>query len=576
MILHKAKAYITEDDKAYIAEREQIISDTVNQLQTLAEREKNGVSTDELLSNSEQVAMLWDIYQTASDEINTRRRITEERYIASFNNDIEAVLADIAEIADAFTKKDYLLYYKAQREVSEYYASNVDDPKAKKNILGLHKRGYNDCLLYLKVITRVQLNALYRIHENTENDFSDPLTGEYKKPVKELDRANAILEAKAGTLYRKPKNPAPRTIKTKSELAERYQAPDEKKLFSMPTSPAINLIQESLIHGSNLKEIGERKKAFNHSASYELQGQGNSRRLTKNTDKGTVTLEIPDINQVVGNNKTAKKLFTYAIIKANEQAVFNGELGRNYITFPLQELVKLGMYKNDTTARRGFDAGASLLTSLKVKGSIRKSPKSVASIETLEVLFTGANIKNGQCTLYLNERINWGFLFQYFTIMPRESLKLQNRAFDLCHYVFTRARQLKGDIEKKGYFTISFRAIQERLALPSEVGNRRPQQLIKQPIDEAIANIEATLRTADIELLTVVNEDAPIKEWLDTGYLRVTLKGEYAREFIALSKEQRKQIDNRRKRTDRITEKAIAMRMANSDKLDNGNPGTSS
>ena len=111
------------------------------------------------------------------------------------------------------------------------------------------------------------------------------------------------------------------------------------------------------------------------------------------------------------------------------------------------------------------------LTSLKIKGHIQQTKKKGSSIDALEVLFTGARIERGQCTIYFNERISWSFIAQYFTILPRYYFRLPNRASDLLYYIFYLARQHTRDIEERGYFTIGFRAIQHRLQLPSEVGN---------------------------------------------------------------------------------------------------------
>ncbi len=574
MIIDKVKPFYTDEDKRYIAERWEAAKAAWWQGAVLANEaaqptgdDQEPPTGDELENLAAEIQKAALLAESVLKENDDRKHEITKRYIASFSNDTQAVLADAAEILDAIEKSDYIKYIESEKDKIEFNEKYKEEPSENKKKQTAPRRCYKDFVKFLSIQTNIQRVALYLIHQNTTGEQVILSDTELPPPVKGIPELDNLIDAKAQKFYKKPKGAA---SKTKAELVERYQAPEAYNLFTLPTSPALNLITEMFIHGRNLKGLPERKHSFNNSARYEIQGQGNSRRLTETTAKGTVMLEIPDINQVIGNNKTAKKFFTFAIIKANEQAIFNGDMGRNFISFPLQELVSLGMYKSEMSARQGFNAGADILTSLKIKGSMQKSPKSTAAIDALEVLFTGANIKNGQCTIYLNERINWSFLFQYFTIIPREALKLQNRAFDLCVYIFTRARQLKDKVKKDGFFTISFRSIHERLALPSEVGNRKPQQQIKQPIDDAIQNIEETLQNTDIELLTIVNEDAPIKEWLDQGYLKVSLKGDYATLFIELSNEQQKQIANKQKRKDRITEKAIALKMATSDKISGG------
>jgi hypothetical protein len=282
--------------------------------------------------------------------------------------------------------------------------------------------------------------------------------------------------------------------------------------------------------------------------------------------KAQVTLELADIDKLTGSNKPAKKLFVLTLIKANEQAIFDGQLARDYVSFPLQELVDIGFYKSLRSARTGFNSGMDALTSLKVKGHIQQSKKKKTTIDALEVLFTGAKIEKNQCFIRLNYAIDWGFIVQYFTILPRYYFALPNRASDLLYYIFYLARQHTKDIEERGYFTIGFRAIQHRLQLPSEVGNREPTKTIRQPIEEAIEELETAhsnlYGNTEFCLLPVYDEAASIADYLDNGYLQVTLTGEFAKTFVEISKDTAKQIETARKRKERITEKAIAIKQA--------------
>lgn len=342
----------------------------------------------------------------------------------------------------------------------------------------------------------------------------------------------------------------------------------ESGFYNVPDSTASNLVMEVLGAGENIADLPARKKQINHSQSYAVMENGKSRQVILTTEKAAVTIELADIDKLTGSNKPAKKLFVLSLIKANEQAIHNGQLTQNYISFPLQELVDIGFYKALRSARQGFNDGTDALTSLKVKGHIQQTKKRSKDISALEVLFTGANIKNGQCTIYFNERINWGFIAQYFTILPRYYFKLPNRASDLLYYIFYIARQRTKEIEERGYFTIGFRAIQHRLQLPSEVGNTRPQQTIKQPIEEAIEQLETEhhLLYGNTEFSLLLQPDnydsLNIKEYLDNGYLKICLTGEFAQTYIAISKDTSRQIEQAEKRRERITEKAVAIKTA--------------
>ena len=344
------------------------------------------------------------------------------------------------------------------------------------------------------------------------------------------------------------------------------KAQQESNFYNVPDSTASNLILETLGAGENIADLPARKKQINHNTTYEVLEDGKRRQVSVINPKAKVTIELADIDKMTGSNKPAKKLFVLSLIKANEQAIFDGQLTKDYISFPLQELIDIGFYKTPQSARTGFKAGMDALTSLKIKGHIQQTKKRGSSIDALEVLFTGANIKNGQCTVYFNPRISWSFIAQYFTILPRYYFKLPNRASDLLYYIFFLARQHTRDIEERGYFTIGFRAIQHRLQLPSEAATKNPQRDIKDPIDEAIEELETEhsliYGNTEFSLLPVYDEAASIKDYLDNGYLKVGLTGAFAQTYIKISKDTAKQIEQAEKRQARITEKAVAIKTA--------------
>lgn len=344
------------------------------------------------------------------------------------------------------------------------------------------------------------------------------------------------------------------------------KAQQESNFYNVPDSTASNLILETLGAGENIADLPARKKQINHNTTYEVLEDGKRRQVSVINPKAKVTIELADIDKMTGSNKPAKKLFVLSLIKANEQAIFDGQLTKDYISFPLQELIDIGFYKTPQSARTGFKAGMDALTSLKIKGHIQQTKKRGSSIDALEVLFTGANIKNGQCTVYFNPRISWSFIAQYFTILPRYYFKLPNRASDLLYYIFFLARQHTRDIEERGYFTIGFRAIRHRLQLPSEIDNGNPYRTIKQPIEEAIEELETEhsllYGNTEFSLLPVYEEAASIKDYLDNGYLRVGLTGAFAETYIEISKDTAKKIEQAEKRQARITEKAVAIKTA--------------
>ena len=186
----------------------------------------------------------------------------------------------------------------------------------------------------------------------------------------------------------------------------------ETSFYNVPDSTASNLVLDVLGAGADLADLPDRKRQVNHNTEYEVLEDGNKRLISLKNGTGTaeITIELADIEKVTGSNKPAKKLFVLSLIKANEQAIHNGQLTKDYISFPLQELVDIGFYKSLRSASTGFFSEFGALTSIKIGGKVQKNKKQ----KGVRVLFTGARIENGQCYVFFNPYINWSFLIQYY------------------------------------------------------------------------------------------------------------------------------------------------------------------
>lgn len=367
-----------------------------------------------------------------------------------------------------------------------------------------------------------------------------------------------------------------------------------EKLFSLPSSPAVNMTMEALSL-SNKTELQKayvsRKRQINHAGTFDVLANGDVRQIVSETNGSKVTVQIDDINRLSKGRTPAKKLFVFALKKLNEKALSNGVLVNNKLAISLEELVELGCYPDLHAARRAYNVGKEILTSIKVRGVLTKG-KNKIEVEALRVLFTGADtIKGKEGILYLNNQIDWGFLAAFFTVLPAWAFAISApKAFDLVCYIFLQARQ-HSKLEKlatKGYFDISFRSIQQRLSLPSEEGNANPNRTIREPLEEAILRIDGTygeynrknkikIKDGQEELyLQVMYDKRPlseveetdgfrtltIKEWLDKCSLRVYLRGEYLKPFVQLHTDQQRQIQAAQHRKERIIDQAKAINTA--------------
>ena len=341
--------------------------------------------------------------------------------------------------------------------------------------------------------------------------------------------------------------------------------PADDKFYNLPTSTASNFIIESLGAGGNIADLPARKKKVDHGTHYEVQKNGNIIRVIMTSPKAELTIELPNMDNL-GSNTPTKSFFNLVLGKVNERAMFDGRLARDELSFPLQELVDIGLYQTPQSARKGFYASMDVLTSIKLKGKIRETKKKIRSFPRLEVIFIGAYIERGQCVVRLNNAIDWRFLIRYFTIIPKYFYSLTNRSNDLVYYISYLARQNTKEIAERGYFTISFRAIQCKLNLPSEKTTKNPKRDIQDAIENAIVEIETAhfnqYKNMDLQLLPCYDEDASIKEYLDNGYLKVTLAGDFADYFIHLNENAVKRIEQAKKRQAKIAEKAMATNMA--------------
>lgn len=329
----------------------------------------------------------------------------------------------------------------------------------------------------------------------------------------------------------------------------------QPELFLLPTSPTTLVLAEILGVGPELDSLRNKKRNSSHGKTYDIKAKGKARRIVYEGAE-TVTLEVTDITNLPAHGAPTEKWLSRALEKINEQAIYNGKLKQDYISFPLQDAVDDGQYTNIRSARRGFEDASRTFSSF-------KGEKSSKEDFALEVFFTGAHIKKGQCYLFLNPRTAWGKVAgQYYTVMPRYYYALPDKASTLLRYIFYIARQRTKDIKEKGYFTIGFRSIQMHLNLPDEKTTKNPRRDIKDPIENAIEKIEEKHRgtfndtSLQFELLykdgITIPEDLSITEYLENGYLKVMLDNDLSSYFVGvLAKNTRKKLEADRKKKER-------------------------
>ena len=393
-----------------------------------------------------------------------------------------------------------------------------------------------------------------------------------------VDNGYAYIDDNGNTVIK------PMNLETFMNLNEKFaeisgQTVDKiMKYKPMPTGTAINTIID-VINASQdgvegIEALPEKKKKTSHTKYSVTRGD----TLTENNNAvvvrhdvskkhGYVKVQLPDtiIEKLTGYSVAVKKFFALTLEKINEQAYQDGHLTRNYIEFPIEEIVERGIYGSYQSALRGAKGAMNCLTNIKIEGELsfnRKDSVKYSHIYGVAVLFPTVGYKNGQCRLYLNEQADWRFVFQAFSMLPSYYYQLSNRASELLYLIFSAARQHTDDIKKHGYFSISFRAIQQALHLPNEGETKNPQREIKGEILNAVDEIESTHRECfgnDEDMLFLspeYNETWPIARFLNEGYLQVSLSGTFAQPFIEIEKDKVKGLaEAKRKKEKRLQAK---------------------
>ena len=328
----------------------------------------------------------------------------------------------------------------------------------------------------------------------------------------------------------------------------------ESKLLYSPSSPVNSLIIEALAAGEeHIFELPERKKQVSNSSTYTALQQGSKVRIVKKTKDGSYTVEFSDSAML--SNTPARKLLNLCLIKANQQAVHDHKMTQSTVTFPLQDMIDLGMYSTPQSALAGFKAGMRTLCDIYVEVDTKERTKGGHIFRPWDIQKT-----NGQYTVLLEDGFDWAILTQSFMLLPATYFRLSSNAAELYNYIFYIARQRGKDISSKGFFTISLRAIHARLNLPSEVGCKKPKQYIRDPIESAIEEIEVAhyedFGNDYLQLELHYNEKGNTQDYLDNGYLKVYLREDFAEATLNIRAKKSKIIETSKKRRDKIRDEA--------------------
>ena len=569
MIIDKARQFYTAEDVQRLQElreRQDVLVEKLRDYFPLWENIKMALKAgDEVPIKAELFELLTES-EALQEEANNILRAIEQRYTDSFAADPSAILDDVREVVGAIEKSEYIDYQKRIKDLMQsLYEPQPDETeeekKARKRALEYSRQNFSNCRGFILKQLRLQLNAI---------DFYGD------KGIEE--QAFAIAEEKAETFYKRPKGAKPARVPKKNDFLPpvAHGGQPHGELLSIATSP-YTVVIDNVLQTEDLMRWRDDMKRISHGRAVTIQENGDMRQVIYSNNRDTFGLQFLDINKISRQNPNAAKLFVRILMHAGEQNVHKGFLQKEIVSFPLSELVTSGQYKTVESARHGFDKAADILTDIKVTAKVKKGKRLQASAYIN--LFSTIRVEKSTCTVRLNPDIMWGEVMEFYTSLPDYYFELSGKAANLLHYIFYIARQRTAEIKENGYFTISFEAIHSRLGLPeldSAAVKKNPQRAIKDQIEDAIEEIEETYckyappipkdatgaaAEPDFALLPVVEPAAPIKEYLQ-GYLKISLKGDYARPFLAMSDRTKRRVESAKRKQERIQEKAAALKAA--------------
>jgi hypothetical protein len=279
-----------------------------------------------------------------------------------------------------------------------------------------------------------------------------------------------------------------------------------------PTSPALHNLQ--LIFNGMGKT---RQTRVNRNTKLDDWTTENGEyTATFKNKQSTTTITVENVSEITKKyDKHLKKIFVFLLQKANRVQF-------NEANFSLSELVENGIYSNEDSARRGLKRIMNKLTSIKISGEFKKGKNIIKS--GLYVMFTALEIEKGFCTITINPKINTEFVAQFFTLLPNWIYKLSNKAFTLAEYIFYLARQNAKNIKNKGYFNISFNAINDYLQQPTPKETLNHTRDIIDPILESITEIENKQQGTDYKFTPIYNQNYKnAVDFLKDGYIKIDI-----------------------------------------------------
>lgn len=356
------------------------------------------------------------------------------------------------------------------------------------------------------------------------------------------------------------------------------------KILEFPTSAGVSLARQALGASSKeeLERWAKRSMKLNNHIKISVEVKKDETNINYHSENNDVTLSFPPTFE---HKMEAQNLFIYFLIKLHDECVSReGILYRDRFLFKTSDLVKIGMYKNISVAKRAVLYARRTL--LRIILGQAETIEGITNKTEDVPLFSDIKTNNkGECVVFLNKQANWGLINEYWGKLPPFFFTLHENPKNLVLLICESSRLYAKDkyitIDEQGHkiqsFRIPFRRIQTRLHLPSETtvdkdGKpcliKKGYELIKKPIEQSVVEIEEAIKkwgmSEDFKLLVFDNDNLKISSYMEESELGVIISGEFLTDSLSVANTQKTIIEKNAKKKEKREEEAKTRALAKS------------
>lgn len=290
-----------------------------------------------------------------------------------------------------------------------------------------------------------------------------------------------------------------------------YHLSDERT--PMPTSFDIASMSSIVPYIGNLNRLENNNIRIDGEPSITVNVQ--KKWVTVRGQSSQVTFYFNDTDGVSRRSR-ADAVFDYTMCKLAEMYQTNQVNGREIIvSYPIKDLVDIGLYEDVRTARRGFEKAMKALQSIQISGSkrIRKGPLG----ETMTHLISSSTIEKGVAKIRMGDYINWRSETRQFVRMPITAFSLDSKPYRLVKALYRLIRLH----HYTTWFKVSLRFVAMKANIPIDYHN--PTQT-KKIVMDTINDVKKHSGLC-IGIKPIYADYNDLDDWLKHGFITIIPKG---------------------------------------------------